>query len=62
MIKILRYIAYFGGHTIVALGLLIMLIENDTGETPHDLVALTLALVFIIGTTLIVYLVRNRGM
>jgi formate/nitrite transporter FocA (FNT family) len=61
MNRILYYLSFFGGIIITFLGLLILLIKNDTGEMPHVLTLFTLILVFVVGFLLIVYIVRNKG-
>ena len=61
MNKFLEQISILGGLLITVLGLIIMLIHNDTGHIPHDLSVFTLALVFVVGVILIYFMVRNRG-
>jgi hypothetical protein len=61
MEKFLKYASFFGGLVIVLLGIIIMLMDNNMGHAPHDLVLFTLSLVFIVGAMLILYIVKNRG-
>jgi len=61
MSKILYLISYTGGMTIVILGLTILLIVNDTNDIPHSLVDFTLFLLFFVGGSLVIYIVKNRG-
>jgi formate/nitrite transporter FocA (FNT family) len=61
MNKLLYYLSFFGGIIITLLGVVILLIKNDTGENPHVLSTVTLVLVFVVGFSLIVYIVRNKG-
>lgn len=61
MNRFLYYSSFFGGILITFLGLLIMLIKNDTGENPHMLSLFTLILVFLVGFALILYIVKNKG-
>ncbi len=62
MIKLLRYFSYFGGIAITLIGIIIMLIEGDTGEAPEHLIIFTLALVFLVGVSVILYLLKNKGL
>ena len=59
--KWLGYLSFFGGIVIALLGIIILLIEGDTGERPHELTQFTLFLVFAVGLILIIYLIKNRG-
>ena len=61
MKKILRYTSFFGGIVITLLGIIILLIQNDTGQSPTDLISFTLILVFLIGLAVISYIVLNKG-
>ncbi len=61
MIKSLRILIFLGGLAIVVLGLVIMLLLNDTGKTPENLVTLVTWLNFVVGTLLILYMVKKRG-
>ena len=61
MTRVLRKIAFFGALAIAVLGLIIMLMRTDEGETPHYLENIALALIFIVGLATILFLVRNKG-
>ena len=61
MNKLLYYVSFFGGILITLLGIIIMLIKNDTGQNPHVLATVTLVFVFVVGFSLILYIVRNKG-
>lgn len=61
MNKILYYLSFFGGILIAFLGLILMLSKNEPNLDPHVLNAVTLVLVFVVGFSLIVYIVRNKG-
>ncbi|MBV6647657.1 MAG: hypothetical protein KI790_19520 [Cyclobacteriaceae bacterium] len=61
MTKFLRKASFFGGLLLAVLGIVIMLMKNDTGEHPEELVVFTTLLVFVVGFSLILYLIKNRG-
>lgn len=61
MNKILYYMSFFGGILITFLGLILLLSKNEPNLDPHFLTTATLVLVFVVGFSLILYIVRNKG-
>ena len=52
---------FVGGLVIVILGLVIMLLINDSGKTPQTLVTVVTWLNFLVGGLLIFYMTRRKG-
>ena len=61
MINTLRVLIFVGGLVIVILGLVIMLLINDSGKTPQTLVTVVTWLNFLVGGLLIFYMTRRKG-
>ena len=52
---------FIGGLVIIMLGLVIMLLINESGETPEALVSVVTWLNFLVGGLLIFYMVKRKG-
>lgn len=62
MLQTLRFLVFVGGLIIIALGLVIMLLENEPKYNVENLVNIELFLTFGVGLLLIFYMVvRKRG-
>ncbi|MDW3194146.1 MAG: hypothetical protein R8G66_17360 [Cytophagales bacterium] len=61
MLQTLRFLVFVGGLVIIALGLVIMLLENEPKYDVEYLVNIELFLTFGVGLLLIFYMVRKRG-
>ena len=61
MLRTLNTLIFISGLAVVFMGLAIMLIVDEYQRIPTTLVNATLALNFIAGGVLIVYLVKNKG-
>ena len=61
MINSLRALIFIGGLVIIMLGLVIMLLINESGETPEALVSVVTWLNFLVGGLLIFYMVKRKG-
>ena len=61
MLKTLRFLTFVGGLVIIALGLVIMLLENEPKYNFENLVNIELFLTFGVGFLLIFYMVRKRS-
>ena len=61
MLQTLRFLVFVGGLVIIALGLVIMLLENEPKYDVEYLVNIELFLTFAVGLLLIFYMVRKRG-
>ena len=61
MLKTLRFLVFVGGLVIIALGLVIMLLENEPKYSVENLVNIELFLTFGVGLLLIFYMVRKRS-
>lgn len=60
MLSTLRFLVFIGGLVIIALGLVIMLLENEPKFDTHQLVNIELILTFLVGILLIFYMIRKR--
>lgn len=61
MLHTLRFLVFIGGLIIIALGLVIMLLENKPQYEVENLVNIELILTFLVGGLLIFYMVRKRS-
>lgn len=62
MIKFLQNFSFFGGLAIVLLGVIIILITNDTGYEPKLLIKITTMMVFVFGISIFLMLyIRSKG-
>ncbi len=61
MLQTLRFLIFIGGLIIIALGLVIMLLENEPKYSIESLVNIELILTFFVGGLLIFYMVRKRS-
>jgi len=61
MINSLRVLIFIGGLVIVILGLVIMLLLNESGKKPETLVMVVTWLNFIVGGLLIFYMAKRKG-
>ncbi|MFT6865466.1 MAG: formate/nitrite transporter FocA (FNT family) [Cyclobacteriaceae bacterium] len=56
---LLKQIAYFGGILLAILGLVLMLIVNETGESSVLLVKIMTSIIFISGLSLLVVMLKG---
>lgn len=60
MLQTLRFLVFVGGLVIIALGLVIMLLENEPKFNVENLVNIELFLTFGVGLLLIFYMVVRK--
>ncbi len=60
MLQTLRFLVFIGGLIIIALGLVIMLLENEPKYSVENLVNIELFLTFGVGLLLIFYMVVRK--
>lgn len=60
MLQTLRFLVFIGGLIIIALGLVIMLLENEPKYSVESLVNIELFLTFGVGFLLIFYMVVRK--
>ena len=61
MLRTLSFLVFVGGLVIIALGLVIMLLENEPKYNIEHLVNIELILTFVVGGLLIFYMIRKRS-
>ncbi|MFY0601353.1 MAG: hypothetical protein JXR03_16890 [Cyclobacteriaceae bacterium] len=61
MIKILKQIAFFGGIIITFLGLVLIMIVNETGHSPVWLVNIMTSIIFVSGISILI-VITKKGM
>ena len=62
MLRILSTLVFVGGLVIIALGLVIMLLENEPKYETAQLINIELILTFIVGILLIFYVSRKKSL
>lgn len=60
MIKILKRIAFYGGISLTFLGLVLILIINESNHSPEWLVNLMLTIVFVSGISILIVIIRGK--
>lgn len=60
MLQTLRFLVFIGGLIIIALGLVVMLLENEPNYNVGNLVNIELLLTFGVGLLLIFYMVVRK--